>query len=311
MSRSLSPLRYPGGKSSIMPLISRTINSSGMQRYGYVEPYAGGCGLALSLLYGGYVSEIHINDIDPGVWSFWLSVLDHTSDLVALIRDANVTVDEWQRQRRVIHEGDLSDPIKLGFATFFLNRTCRSGIIRGSGVIGGVDQAGTYKIGCRFNKEELINRITRIKKYRSRIHLTRIDAVDLITDFGNFSKKTLFYIDPPYYAKGSSLYMNAYGEDDHARVSAAVLSLGRPWIVTYDNVNPIKSLYLGRRQHSFDIQYSAQVKRMGNELLIISDEIVLPEDYIAESDIFALYSNAEKVSNVKNGLDSSSYSVTM
>ena len=124
------------------------------------EPYAGGCGLALSLLFSGFVSDIHINDIDPAIWSFWHSLLNRTEEFIKLIEKTPVNVKEWKRQRRIIQSDGVDDPMKLGFAAFFLNRTNRSGIIKRGGVIGGLDQTGNYEIDCRYNKDELSRRIT-------------------------------------------------------------------------------------------------------------------------------------------------------
>ena len=78
MARGASPLRYPGGKTSMLSLAATILRDNGLERGHYAEPYAGGCGLALSLLYGGHVADIHINDIDPAVWAFWHSVLNRT-----------------------------------------------------------------------------------------------------------------------------------------------------------------------------------------------------------------------------------------
>src|SRR5690606_25594138 len=120
----------------------------------------------------------------------------------------------------------------LGFAAFFLNRTNRSGIIKGAGVIGGVNQTGNYTIDCRFNKEGLVKRIRRIAKYRSQIALHNIDAVSFMDPATALIPSDAFLcIDPPYFNKGSSLYTSFYSPDDHAGVAEAVRNLTQQWIV--------------------------------------------------------------------------------
>jgi DNA adenine methylase len=178
VSRTNSPLRYPGGKSCLYDLISHILRLNNLERGNYIEPYAGGCGLALSLLYGGHVADIHINDIDPTIWAFWHCVLNETDALAEKIAKTPVTVDEWRKQQKIIRKKDKTNFISLGFSTFFLNRTNRSGVIESGGVIGGLTQTGNYKIDCRYNKEDLIRRIRRIRKYKDRIHLTNMDAVN-------------------------------------------------------------------------------------------------------------------------------------
>jgi DNA adenine methylase len=277
MPLATSPLRYPGGKVCLMPLITRILRANKLNRGHYAEPYAGGCGLALGLLFNGFVSDIHINDVDRPIWAFWSSVLNHTEKFIDLMNDTPVTLAEWQRQRRVIKEA--TDKLELGFAAFFLNRTNRSGIIKNAGVIGGLAQKGDYKIDCRFSKEELARRIRRVRKYRSRIHLHRKDALKFIDHVErNLPSGTFLCIDPPYFHKGSDLYTSFYKRADHERVADRILDLELPWVLTYDYCDEIHDLYTERRQFQFDINYSAQTKRVGSELLIASKGLRMPAE---------------------------------
>lgn len=281
MSLATSPLRYPGGKSCMLGPVSRILRGNKLERGHYAEPYAGGCGLALSLLFSGFVSDIHINDIDRSIWSFWHSVLNDTDKFIRLMEKTPVTIKEWKRQRRVIQSSE-SDPMKLGFAAFFLNRTNRSGIIKRGGVIGGLEQNGNYEIDCQFNKEELARRIRRIAKYRGRINLHRKDAIKFIDHVEkNLPAETFLYLDPPYFQKGSHLYTSFYKRKDHEKVADRILKLKSPWILTYDHCEEIHDLYVARRQFQFSLNYSANVKRLGTELLIASKGLRIPDDFRA------------------------------
>ncbi|WP_025090298.1 DNA adenine methylase [Brucella intermedia] len=278
MTITASPLRYPGGKSSLLPMVSELLRINGLSQQPYAEPYAGGCGLALDLLFGGHVSEIHINDVDPSIWSFWHSVLFQTVELVDMIEKTPVTVEEWQKQKEIQAAPSKADTLSLGFATFFLNRTNRSGIIKGAGMIGGIQQNGNYKIDCRYNKSNLIRRILRISKYKELIFLTNMDALDfMLNKDGAIPAETFFCIDPPYFNKGSSLYTSFYGPSDHAGVADLVMKLDHPWIVTYDNVQEVRDLYPDQKKYAFNINYSVQTKRVGNELLIASKHVTIPD----------------------------------
>lgn len=278
MTRSASPLRYPGGKACLYGAMKDIIAENGLTHRTYAEPYAGGCGLALSLLFTGVVREIHINDLDPSIWSFWHSVLEYTDVLVEHIQDAELTIDEWKRQREIYREQDVSNPLQLGFAAFYLNRTNRSGIIAHGGVIGGLAQQGNYLMDCRFNKKNLIERIQRVASYRDEIHLYRLDALDFLKKSSKIlPKKTLLCVDPPYFNKGSQLYTSFYRPEDHAALAKVIQGLELPWVVTYDNAEQIRNLYAKSRLHSFDLQYSVQTKRVGNELLIAPSHVSLPE----------------------------------
>lgn len=277
LSRSASPLRYPGGKACLYDLAILFMRVNGLSQRNYVEPYSGGCGLALSLLFSGHVTQVHLNDLDRSVWAFWKATLDRTDDLVDRIESTAITVAEWELQRSVqAHKAD-ADVVDLGFSTFFLNRTNRSGIIHSGGIIGGKSQDGPWKMDCRFNKGDLIKRIRRVAQYRNRIALYNEDAEVFLDRLGDTIPDTsVVYIDPPYHDKGSQLYRNSYRHDDHARIARRLASLDAPWFMTYDNVAPIRALYDNYPHVELDIGYSVQTKRRGSELLVAARQLRLP-----------------------------------
>lgn len=278
MTRTASPLRYPGGKSCLYEAMKNIIAENGLLHRTYAEPYAGGCGLALSLLFTGVVRDIHINDLDPSIWSFWHSALNHTDKLIKMIQEVDLNIEEWRHQREVYREQDVLDPLRLGFAAFYLNRTNRSGIIAQAGVIGGLAQKGNYLMDCRFNKGDLVERIQRVASYRDEIHLHRMDALEFMKESSKIlPKKTLLCVDPPYFNKGSKLYTSFYRPEDHAALAKEIQGLKLPWVVTYDNVEEIRKLYAKSHLHCFDLQYSVQTKRLGNELLIAPPHVRLPD----------------------------------
>lgn len=275
-----TPLRYPGGKSSIYKMMKRLLAQNNLIGSHYYEPYAGGCGLAISLLIKGDVSHIHINDIDRSIWSFWYAVLNHTEELVHLIDVTNITISEWYTQRSIQESKDSADLLDLAFSTLFMNRTNRSGIIAKAGVIGGLSQKSQYKIDCRFNKVDIIRKIRKIASMKDNISLYNMDAnafIDTINSHSNING--LVFIDPPYYEKGSTLYTNFYEKCQHTELSYKIKSITKPWVMTYDNANEIRSIYQDLSVHEFNLNYSAAVKRIGTELIIFSDNVVYDEEF--------------------------------
>lgn len=272
--RDASPLRYPGGKWRISPLFERIIQLNRMTGCDYFEPYAGGASLALSLLFANHVSEIHLNDLDPGVHAFWHVVLKRNKDLRELIESTVVTREEWIRQKIIFKQGPEAGLLALGFATFFLNRTNHSGILNG-GMIGGKAQDGTWKLDARFNKSELLRRIIRINSYRSRIHLSKLDAIDFLRE-KKPHHNSLVYLDPPYYNAGARLYLNAYRPDDHAAVRESVRRLDAPWIVSYDDVSEIRRLYKPVRSRRLRLLHTARSSKLGEEVLFFSSQLKIP-----------------------------------
>lgn len=244
----------------------------------YVEPFAGGAGIALGLLSENIVSEIVINDIDPSLFAFWYSVLNHTDDLCARIEGIPIDMNNWHEQKSIFSRCDVSDPVELGYATFFLNRTNRSGILS-AGVIGGLKQTGNWKIDARFNKQSLVSAIKKIAASKSQITLDNMDAREFISKYkSGFDSQTLTYLDPPYYHKGQRLYLNALEPDDHSLIAHTVLNeIETPWIISYDNTPEITRLYANNKQAYYPLHYSAANRYYGSEVIIYSDQLVVPE----------------------------------
>lgn len=276
--RFFTPLRYPGGKSKLCGFIRDLIRENDFEGGVYVEPYAGGAGVALELLLTNVVSKIHINDLNIGVFNFWCNVLLHAERFIERIYSCNLNMDEWYAQREIFTSPDKHSGFDVGFAFFYLNRTNRSGIING-GVIGGYDQTGNYKIDARFNKDALVERIIRISRRADDIHLYNMDAELFLQAIDTMPlSKALIYIDPPYYVNGRRLYDNFYEHDDHGRISKLVSSLRTPWVLSYDDTEQIRRFYSNSRVAEIDLIYSAQRKMKGQEVIFFSENLIVPAD---------------------------------
>lgn len=271
-----SPLRYPGGKGKLAPYISNVINSNNFNSYCYVEPYAGGAGVAIQLLLTNTVPKIIINDLDFHIFAFWHSVLHETVALCKLIENISVDMESWHAQK-AIHDGyEKHDILSVGFSTFFLNRTNRSGILSG-GVIDGKSQSGKYKIDARFNKKDLISRIQAIGHRRDSIKIFNEDASFLIQSLKKSKKdKYIFYFDPPYFKKGYLLYQNSYDGKDHWNMAIQIKGLSCPWLVTYDRRPEIEEMYDGVSSCEFDISYSAHLARVRGLEVMFYGNLELP-----------------------------------
>lgn len=238
----------------------------------YAEPYAGGCGLALSLLFKGDVQELHLNDVDISIASLWHCILNDTDRLLKKVNDVNVNIDEWKKQKLVQEQKESVDTLELAFSTLFLNRTNHSGIIKG-GVMGGKNQTGKYKLDCRFTKKTLVDRIQEIADNSKNIYFYNMDAIDFISHMESLEVRDLILmVDPPYYNKGKSLYTNFYDHDDHVYISEKLNSTSIPWLLTYDNTIEIQKIYENHKHYQFNINYSVANKRKGTELLIASTQ---------------------------------------
>lgn len=279
MPLTKSPLRYPGGKSVLAPLLKDVLVANELQGGVYLEPFAGGAGAALDLLFNEYVDEIIINDADYCIYAFWKSILDQTDRFLRFLDSRPVTIDEWHRQKRVYANPQNHSLLKVGFATFFLNRCNRSGILKNAGPIGGYNQTGDYPIDARFNKIDLRQRIERISEYDGRVSVYNLDATELLSQAETLTDndRLFVYLDPPYYDKGAELYLNHFQHDDHLNLANFIQGArGFKWLVSYDNTEQIKSMYADMNVVEFDLKYSLNENKQGRELLIYNDDIRVP-----------------------------------
>ena len=196
-----------------------------------------------------------------------------------MIKLVNIDLAEREIQKKIQKDKDIldltkkSNILKVGFSTFFLNRVNRSGIIR-AGVIGGIEQNGNYKMDCRFNKKNLIERIKEIKKYKKKIEFYNLDAIDFLKKVEK-KKKIFIFFDPPYFNKGKDLYTNFYNIDDHISLAKYISGLKQNWITTYDNTDEIKKIYSDCQIKEFDILYSLEKKRKAKEILICKKNFII------------------------------------
>ena len=275
--KNYSPLRYPGGKGKLYPFVASVIKNAGNERRIYIEPFAGGAGVALSLLFNNDVDEIVINDYDKAIYSMWKAITTQTRRFLELLESTEVTVEEWKRQKKIYEEQNSKYSLELGFATFFLNRVNRSGILS-AGPIGGFEQEGNYKIDVRFNKADLSKRIRKIAKYKKKIHVYNHDVRSFLTSYlPKYMNRAFIYFDPPYFNKGKQLYKNFFTERDHKTIHDLIDQLQCPWMVTYDNTETIKTIYANHTCWLFDLVYGVANSGKTSEVLFISNDNLLPD----------------------------------
>ncbi|MBO1752157.1 DNA adenine methylase [Actinotalea sp. BY-33] len=275
--RYLSPLRYPGGKARLAPYLKRLIEAQQHRPSQYAEPFAGGAGAALHLLKDGTVSSIHLNDLNPGIAAFWRGALDYPNEFCDLVRTAALNIDEWYVQRDIYSHPAGHNDLELGFATFYLNRTNRSGILDAR-PIGGFDQSGRWKIDARFNRESLCARIQAIADMRHEIYVTEQEGLDFLAALQGIADDVFVYADPPYLVQGEGLYLHAFDADDHVALAELLAEAAFPWMLTYDNDPRItERLYARGRCATFEIAHTAHRQHVGQEAVIYSPRLNVPD----------------------------------
>ena len=245
------------------------------------------------MLLANKVDKILLNDADFSIYSFWYSIKYYGDEFLEIFDNTKVTLEEWKKQKLIFMEskkGNVDNILLSGFATFFLNRCNYSGILN-AGPIGGKSyesqEMANYKIDARYNKDTLRKKLINVISHAEGIEVHNLDALTFLKDHVellsfNEQSDIFVYLDPPYYIQGSSLYLSYYTPEDH-RIIAKYLcnsELNYKWLLSYDNVTPIREFYKDQRQYSFYINYSANQNKLGSELLIVSNNSILPESKI-------------------------------
>ncbi|MGZ0707265.1 DNA adenine methylase [Coraliomargarita sp. W4R53] len=274
--QTISPLRYPGGKTMIVPFLKDILERNDLVGGTYIEPYAGGAGAALKLLDEGAVSRIILNDYSPIIGAFWRALLRHSKLFMARFEETEPTIEEWHRQKEIVNRYREFNLVDVGFAAFYLNRCNRSGVLN-AGPIGGLDQTGNYKIDARYSKLGLRSRLEKVISMRRRITFRQCDALDFLVEINQMEeRRALIYLDPPYYVKGQKLYLNAYQHQDHHDLCYFLGDMRTPWLLSYDNVEVIRRLYRDYPQYSFELSYRVNKAKIGSEFLTHSADLAMP-----------------------------------
>lgn len=277
-----NPLRYPGAKSKLVPYIKKLIEFEDLTNCTFFEPYGGSAAVSLALLESKTISKAIINELDPLIYSFWVSVMDYTDELIQMIQTVDITLDSWYEYSlfRDINYLNGVSIVDIGFAGLFLNRTNFSGILNAN-PLGGLKQESQYKIDCRFNKARVIKSIEELSKFSDQIELYNMDAIEFLKEKTKYkrNRSTFVYIDPPYYEKGPSLYRYFYEKNMHKELASFIKTKSYPWLISYDDVPEIKKLYRRSKKQHIYLDYSANTHAQGKELLLSNLELPPMEQY--------------------------------
>ena len=234
--RYQSPLRYPGAKSSLAPVIARVITSAKQSRvvpeiYLLVEPFAGGASASLRMIGEGVVDRILLADADPLVTAFWQTAAEDTERIVdqmydewkLYVRSGGATAvarwDYWKNWNPRISMKPRDRRLSAAMKCLFLNRTTFSGILHGkAGPIGGRAQTSKYPIGCRWNPEAIAERLRYVGHLYDVgriVDVWRKDWRRTLDDVPEYyphllPSRVVAYLDPPYMEKSSNLYRTSF-----------------------------------------------------------------------------------------------------
>jgi len=254
--RYQSPLRYPGAKSGLTPVIARLVEAN-VTTLGrpelFVEPFAGGASTSLRLVGNGTVRRALISDADPLVARFWQVAAADTDWLVDRMWDEPVTLERWDYWRTYQPSG--CDDREAAVKCLFLNRTTFSGILHGrAGPIGGRAQRSEHKIGCRFTKQSIERRLRYAGDLYRTGRLVDVWCKDWSATIADIAElyppiprdHVLVYLDPPYLDKSTRLYLRSFAPSsvpdgwrdghEHYRLAGYLRTqMAYRWVLSYDH----------------------------------------------------------------------------
>lgn len=265
MSRYLSPLRYPGGKASIAPALL-----DGVDAEVWFEPFAGGLGVGLRALFDGVVDELWLAESDPVVRGLWEWIIADVDSLAEAVSDLVPSLDLFYRSRQVIAE-DAAEFEDLVLAGLVVNRCSRSGIIAGNvGPVGGASQSGRYTVSARFDPGALAARLRLLAPLASRMRVVGADGIEALESLATSGADddVVVFADPPYLGVGDRLYRDRMGMEGHRRLAESLAGLGCEWMLTINDLDPVRDLYGWAEVGRVPVRYCAASSRIAEELLI-------------------------------------------
>ncbi|WP_281864867.1 DNA adenine methylase [Planomicrobium okeanokoites] len=244
LSKRLSPYRYPGGKSKVIDYLHSFLQESKSKTL--VSPFTGGGSFELAMLESGVVQQLHLNDLDTGVFSFWWTVKHMPYELIYRLETERPTHKDYFKAQALIKNDYIgANALEAAWASLLVNRLAYSGISKAN-PLGG--RSGCKKVLLsRWNPADLIRKVERIHALSDRIEITNMNATELIEETYWDDESTIF-IDPPYVQKGKDLYHCYYREKDHIELCILLDSLyhgmpGADIILTYDYEELLTRIY--------------------------------------------------------------------
>ncbi len=231
-----SPLRYPGGKTWLVPHIKEWLKNPVEL---LVEPFAGGGIVSLTAVMDNLAQQAIMVELDRDISSFWRTALEYPEEIIQRIRTFTPTRADVERIALELPE-TIQDQ---GFRTLVLNRTRRGGILAsGSSYIrNGENNRG---LCSRWYPDTLIRRLEAIAEHSDRLLFYEGDGLRILELLCN-RDNTAFFIDPPYTIDGgkqAGARLYSHNTVDHERIFAILADSNANFLMTYDCSPEVRKL---------------------------------------------------------------------
>src|ERR1700726_2877216 len=257
---TLSPFRYPGGKSGLRSKIMNRLRDLGFRPEHFVEPFAGGASVGLAVAELGLADHVTLVELDPDVAAVWMAILNgHANALANRIRKFVLTK---RSVRETLNNGNR-DLVSRAFRCLLLNRIARGGVMApGAGWLN-YGEAGKG-ICSRWYPETLANRIKSIHALRKKLTFIAGDGLQTLRDFSS-TPHTVAFVDPPYVVngRGAGRRLYRYHNVDCEELFEIIRNFSGPMIVTYHRSKVVQreAVAAGAKCRTVVMRTSHSVKR--------------------------------------------------
>ena len=243
-----SPFRYPGGKTWLIPRFRAWMRSLRRRPRTFIEPFAGGGAIALTVAMENLAERVVMSEIDPSVAAVW-KVIIH-GDYPALV----AKIMRFQISRETVIEALSEAPkglVNRAFQTIVRNRVQRGGILAPGASLVKRGENGKG-VGSRWYPLTLARRIAAIAEVRNRIVFRQADGMEIIAGHVD-DPSAAYFVDPPYTAGGkrAGTRLYTFSRLDHAKLFELLAQARGPAMITYDDAAEPRVL---ARQHGFAVE---------------------------------------------------------
>lgn len=231
----LSPFRYPGGKTWLVPRVLAWLESLKPRPLELAEPFAGGAIVSLSALFNHKVRKIVLVEKDADVAAVWNVII--YGDGLRLASEI-LTFDLNLESVKKLLSQEPGSEFERAFATLVRNRVQHGGILAPGASMLNKGENGRG-IRSRWYPSTLRRRIQGIAHTRADMDFIQGDGIDFIR-YNAHRPETVFFIDPPYTVAGRRLY--THSQIDHRELFKAAQRIRSDFLMTYDNNAEIHAL---------------------------------------------------------------------
>lgn len=249
--RQLSPFRYPGGKTWLVPEVRKWLTASKVTPSVFVEPFAGGAMAGLSAAAESLTEHVFMSELDDDVAAVWQTIFHGKNADVAWLCKQIIGFDVTLENVRRILDGNPKSVRGRAFRTIVKNRMQRGGIMAAGAGLVKAGEAGRG-LKSRWYPETLARRIETLQAMRDRITFEQADAFEVVRRYAD-DANAFFFVDPPYTAGGKKAGARLYthNEIDHEGLFTLMESVRGSVMLTYDDVPEVRSM---ARRHGFRVE---------------------------------------------------------